>query len=163
MPLKLNLGLSRKVGESNYGSRGASVNVEMEVDSSLVTEPDKLKERIRALFGLVRTSLAEELNGNGNGHHPGTNGDPKEAGQGSNGNGNGNGNGQRQESGQRTNSPRPATQSQVKAIFAICRSQKVDMKRLLQDRFRVGHPEDLNIKEASALIDELKSDERKGG
>src|SRR5580692_11118004 len=103
MPLKLNLGLCRKVGESNYGSRGANINVEMEVDSSLVTEPDKLKERIRHLFGLVRASLAEELNGNANGHHQSANGDTKGTGQDSNGNG------QKQDAGQRTTSPRPAT------------------------------------------------------
>jgi hypothetical protein len=65
MPLKLNVGLSRKVGEANYGSRGASVNVEMELDSSVVAEPGKLQERIRQFFGVVRASLAEELNGNG--------------------------------------------------------------------------------------------------
>jgi hypothetical protein len=104
---------------------------------------------------MVRASLAEELNGNGNGHHTNGNGDNREAGPGTNGNGNGN--------GQRNSSPRSATQSQVKAIFAICRSQKLDMQRILQERFRVGRPEDLNIKEASALIDELKSQDRKGG
>src|SRR5262245_7623485 len=63
MPLTLNVGLSRKIGEANYGSRGASVNVETELDSGVVQEPDKLKERIRQLFGLARSSLDEELNG----------------------------------------------------------------------------------------------------
>ena len=33
--LKLNAGFSRKVGEPNYGSRGASVNVELEGESNL--------------------------------------------------------------------------------------------------------------------------------
>ena len=63
MPLKLNLGLSRKVGETNYGSRGASVNIEMELESALVGEPVKLLERIRQIFDTVRSSLADELNG----------------------------------------------------------------------------------------------------
>ncbi len=46
MPLKLNVGLSRKVGEPNYSSRGASVNLELELDSAIVGEPDRLQERI---------------------------------------------------------------------------------------------------------------------
>src|SRR5690242_8804938 len=45
MPLKLNVGLSKKVGESNYGSRGANLNLELEVEGSLVSEPTKLQER----------------------------------------------------------------------------------------------------------------------
>ena len=65
MPLRLNVGASRKVTDNNYGSRGASVNLELELDTSLVAEPQKLQERIRDLFDLVRTSLAEELNGHG--------------------------------------------------------------------------------------------------
>ena len=39
MPLKLNAGLSRKVADGNYGSRGASVNIELELDSGLVDDP----------------------------------------------------------------------------------------------------------------------------
>ncbi|MGZ0174755.1 MAG: hypothetical protein ACKVHE_35095 [Planctomycetales bacterium] len=31
MPMKLNVGLSRKIGEPNFGSRGASVNLELEL------------------------------------------------------------------------------------------------------------------------------------
>jgi hypothetical protein len=60
MPLKLNVGLSRKVGERNYGSRGANVNVEVELDPALVKNTGKLQEKIRQLFALVRASLSEE-------------------------------------------------------------------------------------------------------
>jgi hypothetical protein len=59
MPLKLNIGLSRKVGEANYGSRGASVNMEVEIESALAGEPDKLHDKIRKMFTLVRNSLEE--------------------------------------------------------------------------------------------------------
>ena len=153
MPLKLNIGLSRKVGEANYGSRGASVNVEVEVDSSLVTEPGKLQERIRQLFGLVRTSLAEELNGNGNGH-PST--PSNSASQQTNGTA---------ANASTGNAPRSrkATQSQGKAIFAICRNRGLDMKRLLQERFKVSNTSELTIEQASKFIDELKNSPEGGG
>ena len=42
MPMTLNVGLSRKVGEPNYGSRGASVNLELELDNSLVEQPEQV-------------------------------------------------------------------------------------------------------------------------
>src|SRR5207253_2492390 len=70
MPLKLNVGASRKVTDNNYGSRGASVNLELELDTALASDSSKLQEKIRHLFGLVRVSLAEELNA-GNGHQSG--------------------------------------------------------------------------------------------
>ena len=50
-------GLSRMVGEGNYGSCGASVNIEMEFEGALASEPGKLQSQIRQLFGLVRASL----------------------------------------------------------------------------------------------------------
>ena len=147
MPMKLNVGLSQKVGESNYGSRGASVNLELELDSALVAEPAKLKEKIRGLFAVVRTSLTEELNGhcNGNGH---ANGQGSGNGH-SNGNGHGNGD-------QNPPKPRPATLSQAKAIFAITKAQGRNMGALLNERFHVAYAEQLTVQQASALIDELK-------
>ena len=133
---------------SNYGSRGASVNVEMELDSTLVTEPAKLQDKIRQLFGLVRVSLTEELNGN--------NGPSKPASDHGNG-------ATPKETSQRSNPPRPATQSQVKAIHAISRSKQINLSKLLRERFHVGKPDDLSIKEASALLDELKNGNGTGG
>jgi hypothetical protein len=151
MPLKLNVGLSKKVGDANYGSRGASVNVEIELESALVSQPDQLKDRIRQIFNSLRSSLSEELNGNG-AHPTGAN-----ASSGAR-NGNGQHNGGQASSG-KAQPVRPATQSQIKAIHAIARSQQLDLVRFLRDRFNRERPEDLTIKEASGAIDDLKRKE----
>lgn len=148
MPLKLNVGLSRKVGEHNYGSRGASVNVEVEVDAALAAETGKLHDRIRQLFNLVRTSLTEELNGGNSNGHPADQGTGQRPAH-------GNSNGANRGSTQRA--PRAATQSQVKAILAIARNQRVDLGQFLQQHFQVERPQDLTLAEASQVIDELKS------
>ena len=47
-------------------------------------------------------------------------------------------------------SPRPA-------IHAIASRNRIDVGRLVQDRFNVQRPDDLSISDASTLIDELKS------
>ena len=63
--IKLNAGFSRKVGEVNYGSRGASVNLELELDSGAIDTPEKLHDKIKTLFTLARRAVDEELrNGN---------------------------------------------------------------------------------------------------
>lgn len=149
--LKLNVGLSRKVGEANYGSRGASVNLELEVESALAGNPQTLQDRIRSLFRLARASVDEELNGNGqanghpsNGHHGNRH---------SNGNGhnpNGHSNGSRRSNG------RSATASQVRAIHAIASRQRIDLAGELRQRYDVDRPDDLSISEASELIDSIK-------
>ena len=56
-------------------------------------------------------------------------------------------------------SPRPATASQVKAIRAIAARRKVDLVGLLRERFGLTTADELGIRQASNLIDELKSDE----
>jgi hypothetical protein len=150
MPLKLNVGLNKKIGEANYGSRGASVNVELELDSGLVNEPGKLQERIRQLFGVVRASLAEELNGTSG------NGQARSNGRTAVSQAPANGAGQRTENGPK-NQPRLATQSQVRAIDAIAKRLQLDLDDLLRTRFQARRAQDLSIKEASQLIDELKS------
>ena len=61
MPMKTNVGLSRKVADNNYGSRGASVNLEVELDSSLLQEPERLLDRIRQVFRLAQRAVDEEF------------------------------------------------------------------------------------------------------
>jgi hypothetical protein len=149
MPLKLNVGLSRKVADNNYGSRGASVNVELEVESALAADPVKLRERIRQVFGLVRDSLVEELNSAASGQ-PRSNGQTQAP-----------ANAARSDNGQRSSTPRPATQSQVRAIAAIARRLQINLDDLL-GQFHARRAQDLSIKQASQLIDELKSKQEGG-
>ena len=77
--IKLNAGFSKKVGEPNFGSRGASVNVDLEVESALIDQPEALQERIRRLFLLARKAVEDELNGNGNGNANGKPAQPRAA------------------------------------------------------------------------------------
>ena len=56
-------------------------------------------------------------------------------------------------------SPRPATTSQVKAIRAICARRKIDLVGMLRERFGLTTADELGIRQASNLIDELKGDE----
>lgn len=118
MPLKTNVGISRKVSDNSYGSRGASVNLEVELDSGLIQQPERFLDRIRQVFRLAQQAVDEELahyrqsngtasqatNASTNGHasQPSHNGsDGNSAGNGhangnsSNGNGHRNGNSHR--------------------------------------------------------------------
>lgn len=141
--LKLNVGFTKKVGEANYGSRGASVNLELELDSSLAGDADRLKERIRQLFGLAKASVDEELATSaavGNGHG-----------------GTGTSQPTNQNNTRRRDGTRSATASQVRALNAIADRQKLDLPTLLTERFQIRDPASLTITEASSLIDELKN------
>ena len=165
MPMKLNVGLSRKVGEANYGSRGASVNLEQEVDATLINEPERLQERIREMFGLAKASIEEELQAEPSQspasaqrsndrtaantrqqHANGRSGGSRAATNGSRSNGNGR---------TATTNPPPATASQVRALHAIANRKGLSLEAVVNGQYGVNEPESLTIKEASELIDEL--------
>ena len=174
MSVKLNIGLSRKVGEASFGSRGASINLEVELDNGVLNDPGQLRDRVQDLYVLARQSVDEELqrpaevgpsepshtNGNehrrisptvnGNGHKNGHANGHATNGQATNGHGPNNGNGPGRIEVAR------ATQSQIRAIFAISKRQGLDPHTVINDRYRVHKMEELTIREASALIDDLK-------
>ena len=48
MPLRLNIGLSKKLGLPDYGSLGASCNVDIELDAALLqTAPEAFQRHAR--------------------------------------------------------------------------------------------------------------------
>lgn len=189
MSVKLNIGLSRKVGEASFGSRGASINLEVELDNGVLNDPGQLRDRVQDLYLLARQSVDEELqrpadadatepahtNGNGqrrithaangSGHTTGGANGHATHGRATNGhshhNGHSNGHGQRDGHGHNNGNGRievaRATQSQIRAIFAISKRQGLDPHTVIHDRYRVHKMEELTIREASALIDELKN------
>lgn len=62
MPLRLCVGLSQKVGLPDYGSLGASCQLEVELDPSLAfNDTSTLQQRICHLHGICRQAVQEEL------------------------------------------------------------------------------------------------------
>ena len=144
--LKINIGHSRKIGEPNYGSRGASVHFEVEVDHGLAEQPQALRQKIRELFVQAQAAVREEL------HGPETNGTQRPA---TNGH-------QLPATNGHQRPQRMATSSQVRAIHAIANRQRMNLSELLQE-LGIGRLEELSIGSASELIDRLKSTQSVGG
>lgn len=135
--LKLACGLSKKVGEPNYGSRGASVTVEMELDSVTLRQPERLKQHIRCAFDRVREAIEEELGrpGPAAGHVGGSESAPARR------------NG--------TNPDRPASSSQLRLLRVLADRRGEELADLVRDRCGKEDPAELTLKQASRLIDEL--------
>jgi hypothetical protein len=62
MPLKLNVGLSRKLGLPNYGSVGASCAVELELDPFVFHDAECFQQRAEEAFDSCRIAVENELN-----------------------------------------------------------------------------------------------------
>ncbi len=151
MPIVLNVGLSKKVGMPDYGSLGASCNVQVELDASLLHgDLETFHRHVRNAYVACRQAVQEELTRHAelmNGHSA----------IGSNGHSAANGNGHGRPTARRRDNTRRATASQVRAIGAIADRQHIDVNKLLRERYDIGDAAELSITEASQLIDELKT------
>lgn len=148
MTTRLSVGITRKVGQPNYGSACATCQLEIEIDNTLMNDhSDTLTERIRRTFDVCRREVETELlqhassqpveprtvNGHSNGHV--SNSMPKTS----------------------QSRSRPATDAQIRAIHAIASKANVRLASELDAEFGVGSPQSLTLQQASEMIEKLKS------
>jgi hypothetical protein len=158
MALKLNVGVSRKVGLPAFGSVGASCNIELELSHDLLERDlDAFHARVRDVYVAAHQAVHDELARLHAGAQAGPPHDPpiSPPRQASNGHPGGNGHAERPPAG-RSRPRRPATENQLRAIRSIASRQHADLDGLLRE-FGVNRPEDLSLKQASELIDALKT------
>ena len=144
--IKLNVGACRKVSDNHYGSRGGNVNIELELDSTLALDSQKLRDHIRKLFDLANASLSEELQVS---NEPASVEESHYHRDGANLNGSGAGNAV-------TAAPvRYATEKQIICIQGLARKHGIPVPELLkQAGVRVFN--DMSVRQASQMIESLK-------
>jgi hypothetical protein len=157
--LKLHAGVSKKVGLPGFSSASASCTIEAELDSSLLNDTEGFQIVVQRAYQSCEQAVQDQIARL-------TSEGPEDT--------------QPQEvvevrtsptiSGAQITripaakfsnqpSPRPATASQVRALRAIAARRKIDLVGLLREKFGLTTADELGIRQASNLIDELKSDE----
>ena len=132
MPLTINVGLSKKASQ-NYQSTGVSINITAEVDHGLLGDPPQLQQRIDALYAEAEHAISRQVEERA---------EPEQS----------------QEEGRNGGRSNGAamTASQSRAIEAIARRLGIDPAA--ECRRHLGRDLDrLSVREASSLIDHLKS------
>lgn len=147
MPMTVNVGLTRKLGQPNFSSLGASCDVQLELDGMLLfANPDGLQEKIRAAYAACDRAITAEL--------ARQIGDDSPSSRDISGDRHVPANGYRLNNGG-VDSWRNATTSQIRALHAIARRRGLNLTDILQDRFHAYSVERLSVIQASQLIDEL--------
>lgn len=149
--IRLSANLSKKVPLPGIDYSSQQFGASMEIEVSDADSSEAIQARIRDLYSMLAAAIDEQLTG------------PKQAVSNStvpvqrNGNGNGNGHSNRRAGSASSNGRKvTATEAQCRAIAAICKSNGQNIDAVLAD-YNVSRPEDLNIRDASSLIDDLKS------
>jgi hypothetical protein len=169
--LKLHAGVSKKVGLPGFSSASASCTIEAELDGSLLQDREGFQMVVQRAYQSCEKAVEDQiarLTNDGLDESSQPNTQPQEVIE------------VRTSPAIRgvtvatksaelamTNpaafrdapSPRPATVSQVKAIRAIAARRKIDLVGMLRERFGLTTADELGIRQASNLIDELKGDE----
>ena len=139
MAIRANVSFSQKHGQPDFGSVGAGCSLEFELDTTLLEKDSTaLREQFDLAYLTCRQAVQQQL----------TAFQPSQR-QPAHANG---------KQGNNHASPsRPATQSQQRALWAICNQSGLNLAAVCRDEFDVPDADCLSIAQASVLIDKLKS------
>ena len=141
MAIRANVSFSQKHGQPDFGSVGAGCSIEVELDSTLLSkDPAQLQEQLVVAYLTCRQAVQQQLT-------------PFEQSESvlSHASVQSNTNGRKRPS-------RPATQSQQRALWAICNNHALNLEAVCRDEFDVPAADCLSISQASSLIDKLKNE-----
>jgi len=158
--LKLHARVSKKVGLPGFSSASASCTIEAELDSSLLQDHEGFQIVVQKAYQSCEQAVQDQIARLTSDDHIDTT-QPQEVVEVRTSPAITGASVTRIPAAQFSNqpSPRPATASQVKAIRAIAARRKIDLVGLLRERFGLSTADELGIRQASNLIDELKGDE----
>ncbi len=164
--IRISANLSKKVPLPGIDFSSQQYGASLEIEVSDADQPQVIQTKLQQLYQTLEASVDQQIAqaSNTTGHQPAPTqaryGKAQSTGQApagdGNGNGQGNGNGRRR-------NPRNinATEAQQRAIFAICKQTGINVGDACAD-FNAADPCQLHIKDASALIDQLKSHQGNG-
>lgn len=162
MPLTINVGLSRKASK-DYQSTGVSINITAELDQSLLAKPEELQSQIDELYGQAQQAIDRQVESlreteprgqQQQRRYPPRQDNRPRNGSRNNSGGNSGGNGRYSEP--RRQAPPVMTHSQRRAIESIAQRLDLDPVDHIDREFGWAFQE-LTLKEASQIIDHLKS------
>jgi len=143
--LKAIVSYSKKipVPDSEYSSQGYSLSLEAEIPD---TDPRAIRARLHDTFELVKSSVEQELANGATASDPEVHDRRRDPGATS------------------PNSPGKASNRQIKFVTDLAGQQGIPLAELnarIRERFSVDGLYDLDKKQASALLDQLKGVEKK--
>ena len=135
--LKLHAAVSKKVGRPHYGSEGASLALELELDDGLAADAERLQKRARELFALAEAAVDEQLR-----DEPAA--APETFAP------------ERAPVPRSGRAPRRVTGRQLRALELLAERHALDLTDLAAERYAVAEPAELSITQASDLIQTLQ-------
>lgn len=156
MPLKLSIGQSRKVSQ-DYNSRGYSINLDVELPADAAGDPATITTTAEQLYDLCDQLLERQIAGASN-ERPAQNGTGRRTYSRRKPTDHSNGNGRTNRSKRSGSQPRRLTNAQERAIHTMAGRLDQDADEWATHEFAVDGVTNLNVRQASQMIDALKSE-----